>query len=917
MPRSTPVWFFAMLTACGGATVDAPRSVSPSPAPSAALPAAPAKDDAPPTRDDGRLPPGVRPVRYALDLAIDPSKPTFTGHTRITIAIDKPTRAIVLHGRGLTIRTATLTTSRGKLAGTARLRLAFESKEPEELVVSFDEEAPAGAGELDFTYEAPFAQGLVGLYRVDEKGAPYAFTQFESNDARRAFPCFDEPGFKTPFALRIDVPKGSTAVANMPDWRHEDRGDFVTFVFPPSPPLPTYLVAFAVGPLEVREGATYPVPVRVVTTKGKTSLGDLALEASEKHLDLLARYFDRPYPYAKLDVLAVPNFAYGAMENAGLVTFREDYLLAVSNEVSIGGRRLVSEAVAHELAHQWFGDLVTMQWWDDLWLNESFASWIGDKVVDQWQPGSHARLRALSDKTRAMGEDSLSSAPKIRNPIRSTNDLGALNAAIIYDKGKAVLSMVERWLGEEPFRDGIRRYLKKYAWGNVTARDLYGSLGEASQGRNVTEVMETFTDQSGVPFVSAELTCPKGAAPSLRLRQREYLTLDRTSSNAKLWKVPVCAAYEAGGKMRSACKVLGSAEDVMELPASGGPAACPSFVYANQDEAGYYRLALARSDLDRLTSLTALAKLGEPERFGIVSNAAAEVWSGDLAASAFLGMLPRFKKETSLLVWQMIFDALRDAHEALISDAGRPAFAKLVRDLVGPTARRLGWTSRPNESEDERLLRASALRVLGRLGDDPDTIARSQRVAEAWLADPSSTDTDVGVSAMIIAAKRGDSAFFDRLVASLKTTQSPDSRRMVLHGLASFDDPALVRRALDLMLDGTIKQQDLHYYLHKLATRRAIVDVVATWLQSKLDDFAKVAPQFVLSDVPEVAATLCNAERTHAFESFVGPRLKSVEGIEQNLKKSVEEGLRCSALAEKERSATEKWLAAPQRQGGT
>jgi alanyl aminopeptidase len=693
----------------------------------------------------------------------------------------------------------------------------------------------------------------------------------------------------------------------MPEARRTEHGDHVTFEFPPTPPLPTYLVAFAVGPLEVREGSRAPVPVRLVATKGKTVHGDLALEASAGHLELLAKYFDRPYPYAKLDVLAVPNFAYGAMENAGLVTFREDYLLAVSKEVTTSGRRLVSEAVAHELAHQWFGDLVTMQWWDDLWLNESFASWIGDKIVDQAQRSTHAHLQGLADKAHAMSEDALASAPKIRNPIRSTNDLGGLNVAIIYDKGKAVLSMVEGWLGEEPFREGIRQYIKKYAWGNVTARDLYASLGEASRGRNVTEVMESFTDQSGVPSVSAELVCD-GGTPWARLRQREYLTIDRAKSEGKLWKIPVCASYGDAGKVASSCTVLASAEGRLELPVRG--ARCPSFLYANRDEGGYYRVALTRADVEKLAGKA--RELSVSERFGIVSNAWAGVWSGDLPASAFLGMLPRFKNETSLLVWERIFDSLGEADRSVISDTARPAFAKLVRDLVGPTARRLGWTAKKGEPEDERLLRAAALLVLGRLGEDAETIAKARRVADAWLADPAGTDADVGVAAVVIAAKHGDAGLFDRLVAGVKSAQSPDARRMMLRSLASFDDPKLARRAIDLTLDGTIKQQDLFYYMRELSTRRAIRDVVATWIQTRLDDFAKVAPQFVMSALPRVAGTLCDAERTHAFEAFLGPRLKAVEGLDQNLKQAVEEGLRCASLAGKERGATEKWLSAGQ-----
>jgi alanyl aminopeptidase len=402
----------------------------------------------------------------------------------------------------------------------------------------------------------------------------------------------------------------------------------------------------------------------------------------------------------------------------------------------------------------------------------------------------------------------------------------------------------------------------------------------------------------------------------VRLRQREYWTLDRTGSNSKLWKVPVCLSYGSGDKVGSACTVLGTAEDRLDLPSSPGAPRCPSFVYANREEAGYYRVALARADLDKLTG-PALSKLSEGERFGVVSNAWAAVWSGDLPASSFLGMLPRFKKETSLLVWERIFDSLQEADRAVISDAARPAFAKLVRDLVGPTARRLGWTVRAGESDDERLLRASSLLALGRLGDDPDTLSHARAVADAWLADPASTDADLGVTTVIIATKRGDPALFERLTATAKTAKSPDARRRILEALAGFDDPVLARRALDLALDGTIKQQDLLFYLRKLWSRRAIRDVVVAWLETHLDQLAKVAPQFVLSELPRAAATLCSAERAHAFEAFFGPRLKSVEGIEDNLRRSVEDSLRCAALSSKERASTDKWLGAAQRQGGT
>jgi len=428
-----------------------------------------------------------------------------------------------------------------------------------------------------------------------------------------------------------------------------------------------------------------------------------------------------------------------------------------------------------------------MSWWDDAWLNEGFASWMGDKMVDQWNPASHVVMHAVRDKNRAMVEDALAAAPKIRNPVTSTDDLGAWNPLIIYDKSKAVLTMIERWLGEEAFRDGVRRYIKKHEWGNVTANDLYGALDEVGGGRNVAEVMASFTEQGGVPSVRAELVCKLGAVPSIRLRQSEYRTIDRARTSDKVWRIPVCLAFDAGARMGSACTKLVAAEGSIELPPGSR---CPSFVYANQDEGGYYRIVLDGADLDKLSG-TALTRLTERERFGVVANAWAMVWSGDLGLTTYLQLLSRFKKETSSLVWSHIVDSLREVDRVAISEAARPGFAKLVRGIVGPLARRAGWTTKKGEPEDDIQLRASTLFALGRLGEDDATIAQAKRITEAWLANPAGTDADVARVAVEIAAREGDSNLFERLVATFKQAKTPDVRGVCVPGLVSFDDPVL------------------------------------------------------------------------------------------------------------------------------
>ncbi|HMI87183.1 MAG TPA: M1 family aminopeptidase, partial [Polyangiaceae bacterium] len=691
------------------------------------------------------------------------------------------------------------------------------------------------------------------------------------------------------------------ALANMPETRRTPRGDLVEFEFASSPPLPTYLIAFAVGPLETRERPGTPVPVRLVATKGKAAQGEFALEAIATQLEQLSRYFDRPYPYPKLDVVAVPRFPYGGMENAGLVTFHEDWLLMAGSTMA---KRLVSGGVAHELAHQWFGDLVTMSWWDDAWLNEGFASWMGDKMVDQWNPASHVVLHAVRDKNRAMVEDALAAAPKIRNPVTSTDDLGAWNPLIIYDKSKAVLTMIEHWLGEEAFRDGVRRYLKRHEWGNVTANDLYGALGEVSGGRNVAQVMASFTEQSGVPSVRAELVCNAGAVPSVRLRQSEYRTIDRARKSDKVWRIPVCLAFDAGAEVSSACTTLEAADGNIELPPGSR---CPSFLYANQDENGYYRIALDGADLNKLTGAS-LTRLTERERFGVVANAWATVWSGDLGLTAYLQLLSRFKKETSSLVWNQIVDSLREVDRVAISEAARPGFANLVRGIVGPVAKRAGWTAKKGEPEDDIQLRASALFALGRIGEDKATIAQAKRITDAWLANPAGTDADIARVAVEIAAREGGPHLFEQLVATFKQGKTPDVRSVCVPGLANFDDPVLVRRALELSLDGTIKDLGLFRLLHGFASRRSTRDVLTAWIGEHAEALAKIASPQVLGGLPRIAAATCDPARVARIRALFDLGLRSMEGIDSKMQRALEDAHQCTTLATKEQPATDKWL---------
>jgi alanyl aminopeptidase len=415
--------------------------------------------------------------------------------------------------------------------------------------------------------------------------------------------------------------------------------------------------------------------------------------------------------------------------------------------------------------------------------------------------------------------------------------------------------------------------------------------------------MDTFTDQTGVPLVSAKLECEGKGDPVLRLHQDEYRTLDRQGPSDKLWKIPVCVVYDASGKLAKGCTLLEGREGRLDLPKT----ACPSFFYPNADESGYYRVRLDPADMKRLTG-DALAKLPARERVGLVVNAWADVAAGHLSAADYLQLLQSFKKETTRLVWQQIVDSLFQADTMVVSDKARPAFAKVVRGIVGPVAARLGWAPIKGESEEQKILRGIALYTMGRLGDDAPTIARGKQVAATWLAGPKKVDADLARPALGLAARAGDAAFFDKLVALVKNAPDPEARALAFAGLGDFQDPKLVERALGLTIDGTLREGDAQLVLFPLLRNRATAAIANAWVEKHFDELAKGLPSYLLGTLARSAGPMCDVERVRAVDAFLRPRLEKIDGAGNTFQAAIEDGLRCAALAGKERSPTESWL---------
>ena len=854
-------------------------------------------------RDDGRLPPTVTPQRYVVTLSVDPNQPRFSGLTTILVDVPKPTAFVVVHARDMNVSRALAHVGATAIPATATPRLASGGMVPEELVLSFASALPAGPATIELAYDAPFAGDLAGLYRVEEQGRWYAYTQFESTDARRAFPCFDEPVFKTPYDVTITAPPGLTAVANSPEIATvATRDGAILHTFATSPPLPSYLVAFAVGDFDLVEGRKEPFPIRVVTTKGRAPLAGLALDVAAALVDRLGDYFDMRYPYAKLDLVAVPDFAAGAMENPGLVTFRDVLLLLDPDHATTSTRRSQAEVIAHEFAHQWFGDLVTMKWWNDIWLNEGFATWAEAKIVDQWKPAFGATLGQIAGLDHVMDTDALRSARAVREPVHSTSDAMEAFDGITYQKGAAVLRMLETWLGADVFQRGVQRYVHENAWKSASAEDLFKALDFVST-QKVDELASGFLDHPGVPQVLTSYKCDGGVG-KLELRQSEWHPLEDGDSSAahgerekRSWTLPVCVAIE--GQKTKNCFTLGSDPIVRNAGTAGGRS-CPAWVYPNAEEAGYYRFLVERD------KLLALARAGHgahgldpAERLGLVSNAWAGVRQGAIAPGVLFDFLPLFDGETNRFVVDEVIDLLRSVDHALVADETRPAYRKYVVARLAARKKALGWwppSGHTEQDDDAALERRSVLWTMGELGYDASTLADAEKYAAAWLRDRSNVAADTAAVAVPLASMGAGEARLVELREAAKSAPTPEDRVIAIRAMGLFDDPAVLRKALDLALGDEIKLSEWRSLFGSAMSHRPARPVLIAWEKENWAKLRARAPNSAGRGLVDVVGATCSvAERDDARAFFAGAT-QGMEGVKRSLDEAAESAGLCIAL---------------------
>ena len=842
--------------------------------------------------DPLRLTREVEPVAQSVELTLDPAKDDFAGRTIIDLLANTPFTSFRLHAEGPEFTTATLTSADGEV--TTLTAVVTDAKHA---LVTLTAPKSLGVGnyKLSIAFTAKFHRDGLGLYKTVSRGEAYLFSQFEDKHARKCFPCWDEPGFKINWQLTIKVPAALEVITNDPVAFEAREGDMKTVSFGRSPPLPSYLVAIAVGPFEYVPVPGLSVPGRIVTPKGQSALTAEAVRLAPTLLSRLEEYFGIPYPYAKLDQIAVPEYVYGAMENAGFITYTDRLLLMDPEKASFAQRRRLAEVMAHEMAHMWFGDLVTMQWWDDLWLNESFADWICTRIVEHQYPEFRVQLQASRQIKNAMRSDALPSITAIRRPVTGDTDLAQLADELTYNKGRGILTMVENWIGPAQFRAAMRAYFLQHRWGNTRADDLWASFS-ATSGDDISGMLSGFINQPGVPLVSLALE-PDG---KLRLTQRRFNNLGNPQQPGR-WQIPVVLTWGKGAETHRERLLLKEATQVFALPGL----ATADWIYPNANESGYYRWNLSPELNARLAGKA--ASLSPIERVGLLDNTSALFNAGLIDGTDYLAYVTAFGRDLDADVNTSVAGSVTGLRETFITPASRPAYNAYRAAILRPILDRIGLQPLADEPSVNGPLRTTLYAALGSEAADPGVIAECRRLAALFLQEPKKVDPALRAVCLSVTAYHGDAAFYDQLQAAFEKAQTPIVRSATLGALGDFRDPALAEKALAYSLTPAVNSTEFLSVVRSVSGNPDLRELAVNWIIAHYDAIAAKAPPEYTAGLIGMAAAAEPAV-FNKLRAFLEDPARKTEFAAVNIRKSSERLETRLRLRAKEQANVVKFL---------
>ena len=835
-----------------------------------------------------RLPTTITPTHYTLKLAPDLKTAIFSGEESIDVNIGEPTRLITLNAIEIAFQSVTVDSNGSQQSGTVSLDAAKQ-----QAIFTFPDIVPAGNATIKIHYTGILNNELRGFYLSKTARRNYAVTQFEATDARRAFPCFDEPAFKASYDISLVIDAADTAISNTPIAADTPGpgADKHTLVFGTTPKMSTYLVAFLVGDFQCISGREDDVDIRVCATPDKVNETAFALDIAKFALHYYDDYFGIHFPLKKLDLIGIPDFEAGAMENFGAITFRETDLLVDPRTASIAVQRNAALAITHEMAHQWFGDLVTMQWWDNIWLNEGFATWMENKPVAAMHPEWNIPEVVAGDEQNTLDIDARPTTRAIRANADTPEEIDQMFDGIAYGKASDVLLMVENYLGQETFRKGVHAYLAAHEYGNATAEDFWNAQ-RATSHKPVDKIMESLIVQPGEPVFNFGKPAD-GSVPVAQ--ERFFLSPGIAPDPAQKWTLPVCFKTTD----IQDCKIATPETSSLKIPAAG-------LLFANATGKGYYRSAYAPAQYADLVT-HAESTLTPSERISLLGDEWAQVRSNKATVGDYLNLVAALKSDPSAEVFSNAVGRIGTiADKVAATKEERDELAAWVQRNFAPAYYRLGPPA-PGDSPNTLELRAQLLELLVDHGNKTDLSVQARQIANRYLDDPSAVDPTLARAALEAAAENGDAALFDRLQKVYETSANPDLQETALRLLVQFDNPALLERGLEYSVSNKVRNQDaaiqLAIGLEDPDTRDATWNFVKThWGQVRADLTTDLGSLLVT-----YTGSFCTGKARDDVKNFFAAH--PVTASDVALKHALENIDGCVELRHLQEPNLKKWLA--------
>ncbi|WKD49545.1 M1 family metallopeptidase [Microbulbifer spongiae] len=850
----------------------------------------------------GKLPEGVHPLAYRLDLLLDPRQASFDGSVAIDIRLDESTDHIWLHGKNLTVEKIHAQRKDGQTVA-ASYRQVLDSGVA---VIAFAESLPAGDFTLHIDYSAAFDRNLAGLFKVEEQGNAYALAKSESIQARKYLPGFDEPGLKAPFSISLTVPEGYAAISNGPELAREPAGAGLEKVtFATTPPMPTYLLSLSVGPFDMVERPAIPpnkyrreaIPLRGFARHGRGGDMHYILDITPKMVETFETQLQRPYPFKKLDIIAAPQWPSGATELSAAITYREQRILVGDNPAP-GTRLALVEVHAHEIAHMWFGNQVTPPWWDDLWLKEGFATWGEPLALTIMEPEGGHDLNATTSAISAMQLDSLASTRAIREPVTNNNTIRNAYDAITYSKSLGVINMVDSYFGAERFRPALGRYLETFSGGKADSPSFYRVIGEETDTPELTETFRSFVEQKGVPQLDLSLECADSGRAKLHVHQSRYKPLGSPIADARQqWNIPFC--YKSDTAVQH-CQMLTQVDTTLNVPGE----ACPGWIMPNVQGSGYYRWNLPTAQWQALVKR--FDQFAPTEQLSIIDSAFAAFEAGKLPDTLLLDVVRQSAGAGKRQVITMPLRYLRKYRNNYLGQAQRSAFLQFTRNLYLPLLN----SSADSHEADRQILHSTLLSFMALVAEDPQARRQLLDRARAFTGfqvprDPQALDSDLYTAALTVAVQDAGEAFLTHLVNLRGALDDPRFENASANAIGSSDSPRQVETIHRLALSEDMGPREAFGLIQYAMAQPRVQAQHWAWLQQNFEQVVDKIPAQIRRRTPAFANTFCDRKHLGELQQLFAKHGHLTPGYERSLAQTEERIALCMALREQGRSLME------------